>query len=170
MANKLYFTKSSNCFFGFSTQDSNVVEDKTNLNSIEVSDSIINEIKIFKRFPETLDGSTVNYTVRPEFTTVDEATAQGINDETYKCPEPPTVSYPNSKRIFSDERYGICNMIQEKLDQFSNHPLQSQAEAYINYLKGIDVDSMSVTWPLSKYVGEYALDNGQTVIHPAEII
>jgi hypothetical protein len=175
MANKLYFTETSSSqsdkgvtWAGLSTSDSNVEITPAGV-SVEVSDAIVTDIQKDKKIPLFYNGTTVTYEDK-SITSVTSDVASQINAGTYLAPTEDTdVIVPFSKETFTGLVNDKIAALQAALaDVSSSHPLKSTADTYITYLQGIDFDSE--TWPLSKFVGEYASDNSQTIIHESELI
>ena len=90
------------------------------------------------------------------------------NDEKVK-----EIVYVDNSGLFSKDDFKSLveqkiKNLQHKLDQNPSHPLTNAAESYITSLQNINYDL--ITWPLSKFVGEYCSENSITVVHEMELI
>ena len=165
---KLYFTNTGdNSWSGMSESDANVTTEFSSAYTVDITTDILNEIRQGKKVPKSFDGTTVTYEDK-SIVSVSAEVATQIADETYLAPEGSNDILPWSKNGFEGQIQTSISNIQSSLAQHPNHPLKTAAENYVAYLQGINLDS--ITWPLSKFVGEYASENSATVVHAEEII
>lgn len=165
---KLYFDNLGvNTCVGMSEVDENKNSLFTSKYEIEISNDILNDIRNDKKIPNNFDGTNITYEDK-SITPVSEEIASQINEDNYLAPEGFEGINPFSKNTFKKLVEDKIKSLQQKLDQNPSHPLKNATESYITSLQNINYDS--ITWPLSKFVGEYCSENSITVVHEMELI
>ena len=165
---KLYFDNVGlNTCIGISELDENKNSFFISKYEIEIPNDILTDIKNDKKFIKNFDGTNITYEDK-SITPVSEEIASQINEGTYLAPEGFEGTYPFSKDDFKSLVEQKIKNLQHKLDQNPSHPLTNAAESYITSLQNINYDL--ITWPLSKFVGEYCSENSITVVHEMELI
>tara|TARA_A100001201_G_scaffold143530_1_gene145616 strand:- start:2033 stop:2533 length:501 start_codon:yes stop_codon:yes gene_type:complete len=164
---KIYFDNlGENTCVGISELDENKSSSFTSQYEIEISNDILNDIRKDKKLIKNFDGTNITYEDKL-ITPVSEEIASQINEGNYLGDEG-FEGHPFSENDFRLLVENKIQNLQKRLEQKPSHPLKNAAESYITSLQNIDYDS--ITWPLSKFVGEYCSENSITIVHELEII